>query len=232
MPSDPRIRRAMEHAAQAMNDPQSAAQALCALTVGAVEAIPGADYASITIRHRDGRVETVAASDPLIEALEARQYELREGPCYATATEHTITVSFDMERDGRWPRYGPIAAQAGVHAQMGVLLAEDRSTRTGLNVYASKPHHFDDASVEVAELFASHAAVAMGYLKAVQTLGEAVTTRQVIGEAVGIVMERYQIDDERAFQFLVRTSQHSNVKLREVAAQIVAGHNSRHQPAQ
>jgi transcriptional regulator with GAF, ATPase, and Fis domain len=233
MPSDPRIRRAMEHAAQAMNDPQSAAQALHALTVGAVEAIPGADYASITSRHRGGWLETVAASDPLIEALDARQYELQEGPCYAAAMgQETISVSFDMERDGRWPCYGPIAAQAGVHAQMGVLLAEDASTRTGLNVYASEPHDFDDASVEVAELFASHAAVAMGYVQAVRTLGEAVTSRQVIGEAVGIVMERYQIDDERAFQFLVRTSQDSNVKLREVAAQIVAGHNSRHQRAE
>jgi transcriptional regulator with GAF, ATPase, and Fis domain len=219
----------MEHASRAMHDPQSAAQAVRALTVGAVEAIPGADYASITIRHRDGRLETVAASDPLIEELDARQYELREGPCYATAAgRETIAVSFDMERDDRWPRYGPIAAAAGVHAQMGVLLAEDASTRTALNVYAARPHDFDEASVEVAELFASHAAVAMGYVTAVRTLGEAVTTRQVIGEAVGVVMERYQIDDERAFQFLVRTSQHSNVKLREVAAQIVAGHNSRH----
>ena len=232
MPSDPRIRRAMEQAARVMNDPQSATQALKALTAGAVQAIPGADHASITTRHPNGELETVAASDPLIEALDARQFELREGPGYATATQETNTVSFDMERDARWPRYGPIAAQAGVHAQLGVLLADDRSARTALNVYAAKPHHFDDASVEVAELFASHAAVAMGFMKTVQSLGEAVTTRQVIGEAVGIVMERYQIDDERAFQFLVRTSQHSNVKLREVAAQIVARHNSRHQPEQ
>jgi hypothetical protein len=231
MPSDPKIRRAMEQAAAVMNNPTTLGDALGALTAGAVDAIPGADFASITTRHPDGKLETLAATDPLIERLDAQQYELREGPCYETATKEAVAVSFDMERDPRWSRYGPIAAESGVHAQMGVLIADDADVRTALNLYADQPHDFGAESVETAELFASHAAVAMGFVNTVRTLGQAVTSRQVIGQAVGIVMHRYGIDDERAFQFLVRTSQTSNVKLRDVAAEIVAGHNSRHRLA-
>jgi ANTAR domain/GAF domain len=221
----------MEQAAASMRRPADVGETLRALTVGAVDAIDGADLASITTRHGDGRLETIAATDPLVERLDARQYELREGPCYETATDETFTVSFDMAHDGRWPRYGRVAAEAGVHAQMGIALSsDDDGSRSALNVYAVVPHRFAAGSVEAAELFASHASVAMGFVKSVRTISATVTSRQIIGQAVGIVMERYQLDDERAFRFLVRTSQQSNVKLREVAAQIVDGHNSRTRP--
>ena len=127
----------MEQAAASMRRPTDVGETLRALTVGAVDAIDGADLASITTRHRDGRLETVAATDPLVEGLDARQYELQEGPCYETATDETFTVSFDMAHDGRWPRYGPVAAEAGVHAQLGIALAsDDDGSRSALNVYA------------------------------------------------------------------------------------------------
>jgi AmiR/NasT family two-component response regulator len=82
----------------------------------------------------------------------------------------------------------------------------------------------------MAELFASHAALALDAVEIVGSLSRAVATRQVIGEAVGVIMERYQIDSQRAFAFLTRTSQQSNVKLRDVAAQIVDGHDGRTRP--
>jgi hypothetical protein len=227
MPSDPRIRTAMEQAAEAAGRIADVDEALHALTAGAVDAIQAADYASISIRRRDGTLETLAATDPLVEKLDRHQYELREGPCYDTATDETFAVSFDMARDRRWPRYGPIAAEFGVHGQLAVLLTENREGRSALNVYSGEPHEFDSDSVETAELFASHAAVAMGFVRAVTNLSAAVASRQTIGMALGVVMERYQLDSTRAFAFLVRTSQTSNVKLRDVSAQIVAGHDSR-----
>lgn len=229
MPSNPAIRSAMANAAAAMNDPHRVQQALAALTQGAVDAIPGADYSSISTRRRDGTLETSAATDPLVDKLDAWQYELREGPCYEAATSEVFTASFDMSCDPRWPNYGPVAAEAGVRGQLAVMLVDNGSGRSALNVYAAEAHCFDTAAVEMAELFASHAAVAMGFVGTVSTLSNAVVSRQSIGTAVGMVAERYHIDSERAFQFLLRTSQDSNVKLRDVAEQIVAGHDGRSQ---
>src|SRR3954469_10661883 len=150
MPSDPRIRRAMEQAAEAAGRIADLDETLHALTAGAVDAIAAADYASISVRRRDGTLETLAATDSLVEKLDAHQYELREGPCYDAATDETFAVSFDMARDLRWPRYGPIAADAGVHAQLAVLLTDNGAGRSALNVYSGEPREFDSDSVETA----------------------------------------------------------------------------------
>jgi len=229
MPSDPRIREAMARVAAAMNgSPASLDETLLTLTRGAADAVPGADHASISLRRPDGTLETIAATDPLIDHLDARQYELQEGPCYAAVTADPLTISNDLACDPRWPSYGPIAAEAGVNAQMAVVVAGNGAGRTSLNLYAA--HQFGRDCVELAELFASHAAVALDVVHTVGSLSRAVATRQVIGQATGVVMERYQIDSERAFAFLTRTSQQTNVKLRDVAAQIVDGHDGRTRP--
>jgi GAF domain-containing protein len=227
MPSDPRIRAAMAALVKTLASPTKIREALGVLTAGAVDAIPGADYASISIRHASGELETVASTHPVVSDIDACQYRLQEGPCYDAVTDESFTAVFDLERDARWPNYGPAAAKMGLHAQLAVLLTDDRRERSALNLYAAQPHMFNNDSIDMAEMFASHAAVAMGLVRTVETLGEAIGTRQVIGQAAGIIMERYQIDEERAFAFLVRISQDSNVKLREVAAEFVTGLNGR-----
>ena len=234
MPSDPRIRSAMHQLADTLSSPTSLPDALRVLTDGAVAAIPGADYASLSVRHRDGRLETLAATHPKIDALDARQYELKEGPCYeAVETGDTFLVAFDLRNDHRWPKYGAVAADAGFRAQLASLLAENGSgTRSALNVYASLPHEFDHESIETAEMFASHASVAMGFIGTVEQLGKAMTSRQTVGQATGIIMERYQLSESRAFSFLVRTSRSSNVKLSVVAAEIVQGLSQRNEGSQ
>lgn len=227
MPSNPQVRLAMETLGRTLNSPHQVDTALEVLTQGAVQAIPGADHASISVRHKDGTLETVAPTDPLIRELDATQYKLQEGPCYEAATDAAFTATFDLERDPRWPRYGPIAAAAGIHGQLGVYLSTTSGDRLALNVYASEPYDFSAESIEVAEVFASHASVAMGFVHTVENLAKAVGSRQAVGQAVGIIMERYQIDEARAFDFLVRSSQQANVKLREVAADVVTGLNNR-----
>lgn len=227
MPSDPRIRSAMQLLAESLGAPTALPEALRVLTEGAVEAIPGADFASISIR-KDGNLETLAATDPLIDGLDAEQYKLQEGPCYEAVTDETFLVSFDLGQDGRWPRYGPVATAVGVHAQLATLLtARGGGQRSVLNVYASAPHKFDHNSIAVAELFSSHASVAMGFVHTVQQLGGALNSRQTIGQATGIVMERYELSESRAFSFLVRVSRSSNVRLHTVAAEIVDGLSNR-----
>ena len=195
--------------------------------IGAVSAIPGADYASISLRRPDGTLETIAPTNPLVETLDQHQYQLHEGPCYAAAMSETFLVAFDLERDRRWPRYGPVAARNGVHGQLAVLLTENGMGRAALNIYASQPHEFTVDSIEVAELFASHAAVAIEFAWTMEHMGHAMTGRQVIGQATGVIMERYSLDADDAFNFLLRVSSQSNVKLRVVAQDIINGVNRR-----
>src|SRR5690606_1122688 len=100
---------------------------------------------------------------------------------------------------------------------MGLRLFTEQATLGGLNLYSTQTDTIDPDVQHVAELFATHAALALGRARHVEDLNTALQTRKVIGQAIGIVMERYQLDEDRAFQFLVRVSSHSNVKLRDVA---------------
>ena len=231
VPSNPDIRRAMSELAETLASPTSVPDALRVLTDGAVQAIPGADHASISVRHQDGRLETLAATDAVIVELDARQYDLQEGPCYHTVTHpEELVVTFDLGKDERWPRYGQLAAEAGIRAQLAAQLSTNGTgQRSALNVYSKSPHKFDHDSIETAEMFASHAAVAMGFVHTVENLGSSVSSRQMIGQAVGILMERYQLSESRAFAYLVRVSRDSNIKLRVVAAEIVTGLSDRNE---
>lgn len=104
-------------------------------------------------------------------------------------------------------------------SQRAVRIAANDNATTGLNLYSRTLNAFDDDGL--AELFASHAKVALGYATKLHTLSGALKTRELIGKAIGIVMERYELPDERAFEFLIRMSQNSNIKLRNIAQALV-----------
>ncbi|HET7349749.1 MAG TPA: GAF and ANTAR domain-containing protein [Marmoricola sp.] len=193
---------------------------LSRITAAAVEVLPEVAYASITVKHDDGRVETVAPTDQVIVGLDAAQYELREGPCFEAASDSVHVISSDLAEDTRFPRYAPVAVAAGIRGQVGIRLYDARASNGALNLYALKPGVFDDFDA-VSELFAHQSAMALAYAKQVSDLKAAVESRQVIGQAVGIVMERYRLDDARAFGFLTRLSSHANIKLRVVAQRLV-----------
>jgi len=223
MPTNPAVRKAIDGLVESVSS--LGRDSLEVITAAACDAIGGADYASITIVH-DDIVETLAPTHPLIAQIDQLQAKVREGPCYDAATEDQMFIAEDLANDGRWPQYAPAAVAAGIAAQMGIDLHHPGSSSAALNLYSIKPYVFV-TELETAELFASHAALALGYAQVSDDFQAALTSRKTIGQAVGIVMERYQINEDRAFQFLVRASQTSNVKLREVAADIVAGINRR-----
>jgi hypothetical protein len=194
---------------------------LSRITAAAVEALPETDYASITILHADGRLETVAPTDELLWGVDAAQYELREGPCYEAASDAVHIASPDLANDERFPRYAASAVAAGLRAQAGISLFAAAKSRGALNLYADEVGAFRDLGV-LGDLFRHQAAMAIDYAREIQNLREAVRTRTMIGTAVGIVMERYHLTDDRAFAFLTRLSQDGNVKLREVARRLIA----------
>lgn len=206
---------------------------LAALTQAAVATLPGVDDASITIRHSDGTLQSHALTSEYLQALDDSQYATREGPCYDGVTNNAVTVCGDLLHDPRYPEYGPRAAAAGVRSQSGVRLFEARQTRGALNLYSKRVGALADIGF-LAVLFSEHARTAISYAREIDGLAQAVTSRQLVGQAVGILMERYQLTDERAFAFLARISQDRNVKLRTVAEEIIAmpGAESASEPAE
>jgi GAF domain-containing protein len=185
--------------------------------------IPHVDVASITIARRDRSLLTIAATDPLAERIDAIQYELREGPCYAAVTDQRLVLISDVSATSEFPRYGARAAALGVGSQAAIQLLHDDGEQAGLNLYALEPDVFDSSTIHLAELFATQAAALLRYAEQVEQLSEGLHTRTDIGIAVGILMERYGLDRHQAFAYLVRTSNHRNVKLRLLARQVVDG---------
>jgi hypothetical protein len=196
--------------------------ALSGLAVSAVDNIPFVDFASITLYGANDALRTVAATDPLAEKLDALQYELHEGPCYAAVTRERMVLVNDVATSADFPRYGVRAADLGVRSQAAIQLVHN-GDRAGLNLYARRLQSFDRSTVQLAELFATHAAALLNYATQVEQLSVALHTRTDIGTAVGILMERYAIDRNQAFAFLMRNSNDRNVKIRDLAQQVIHG---------
>ena len=195
--------------------------------VTCAQAVVGADVVSVTWR-RDGEFTTPVETDPIASKADAVQYEHGEGPCVEATVQGGVgfAASSDLRNDPRWPKFGPAAADLGLHAVLATgMFPRDAGTRMGaLNYYSRTPGGLDHADRDVALLFATHAAVALrgaqvmeaAELRAAQ-LGEAVRSRDVIGQAKGILMERRGLTADEAFDTLRRTSQDLNVKLRDLA---------------
>jgi hypothetical protein len=196
--------------------------ALHDVVVSAVSNIGGVDFASVSLRAKDRTLHTIAATDPLAHEIDAIQYELREGPCYAAVTGDRLKLINHLEAAIEFPRYGTRAADLGVRSQLAIQLFHD-GEQAGLNLYARRAQAFDRSTVELAELFATQAAALLEYAEQVDQLSEAVHSRTDIGIAVGILMERYTMDRNQAFSYLVRNSNDRNVKLRLLAKQVIDG---------
>jgi GAF domain-containing protein len=217
----PDLATALAEAARLINAPRSLEETLDAIVHAARNSVPGFDHVGISQAHGDGRIETLAATGQLVWELDAAQYELEEGPCVQAMREEPVVVAPDIKNDQRWPRYAPRAVAAGLLAQLAIQLYYDGETLGGLNLYSTASREIDADAPVAAELFAVHAALALGRARNESRLNEALSSRQVIGEAVGLMMERYKINDQRAFQFLARASSTSNLKVRDVAQELV-----------
>lgn len=223
------VASAIASAAQAINTPGSLDETLDAIVQAAQQTVPGFEHVGISITHGGGEIETRAGTGQLVWEVDDRQYKLRQGPCYDAIRRGGVTIMDDVETETRWPEYVTEVRKLGLRAQMGLQLYTEEGALGGLNFYSLEPGVDPDA-VQLAELFAAHAAIALGRARHEHQLKESVASRQAIGTAVGIVMERYQISEDRAFQFLVRASSTSNIKLRALAQELVETTNERFAP--
>lgn len=183
----------------------------------AVSTVPGCAHAGITLRRRRGRAETVAATDSLVERLDAVQYALGEGPCLDAAFEHGDVVVHDVTTDRRWPRWCDEARAVGIRSVFAIRLATAEETLGALNLYGTEPHAFVDDAADIASIFAAHAAEAMSKARLVTGLRAALESRHLIGIAQGVLAVQYDVSYERAFEVLHRYSNDRNLKLRDVA---------------
>lgn len=187
----------------------------------AVEVIPPCDAASITLRRRRGSTGTVAATDDLAMACDQLQYQLDEGPCVDAVFDGEAYYIDDVATDERWPRWGPAVAEAGVGSVLSVRMANDEEVLGALNLYSTIKHGYDSDAVDLALVFASHAATAISNTRLVDGLQTALQSRHLIGVAQGILMAQYDMELETSFEVLRRYSSHANVKLRDIAHQVV-----------
>jgi hypothetical protein len=197
--------------------------------------VPGADVVSVTLQDGRGGYLTPAYSDPLATRLDVIQYETGEGPC-VTATEPggpDVVASGELDEDARWPKFGPLAAAEGMHSLLAVgLFPHDDPARAGaLNFYARTPGGLDLVDRDIALLLAAHAGTALAATSATADaelragqLARALDSRDVIGQAKGILMERRGLTADDAFDVLVTASQSLNIKLTEIARTVVARH--------
>jgi GAF domain-containing protein len=186
----------------------------------AVQNIEGCDYASITLQHGK-KVETPAATDPLVVELDQWQYELNEGPCLSAVFVDDVYVIEDMTKEQRWPNWTPKAAAAGIMSILSVRLSTPRHVVGGLNLYSKAWLAYDEDEIITAMTYAAHASNAIEATSQIAGYATGMRTRHMIGMAQGLLMQRYHLTEEQAFQFLARTSQDGNTKLREVAARII-----------
>jgi hypothetical protein len=186
----------------------------------AVAVVPGAETAGLTLA-RNGRVETPAATDQLAIACDVAQYETGEGPCLDAVWDDRVLRVDDMSKEVRWPKFAERASRLGACSMMACHLSSERGCLSALNLYSRTPNSFTEQSRSLALVFATHATIALESARLETDLRAAVETRQGIGQAVGILMERHHLTAKQGFDLLVRTSQKLNVKLRDLADIVV-----------
>jgi GAF domain-containing protein len=179
------------------------------------------DDAGILLVHTRRRIETAAATSKRAERAHELQTELDEGPCLdALSGKESYYLIGDAATDTRWPQWGRIVAEAGIRSALSIRLETRARSYGSLNLYGSKPEMFGPDDLAVASIFARHASIALASSQETDGLQRAMDARKVIGIAMGILMERYAIEPDRAFDVLQRYSQTNNIKLREVAQQV------------
>jgi GAF domain-containing protein len=189
--------------------------------------VPGFNQVGISTLEKGGKVVTRACIGDLVPALDEIQYGLWEGPCVDTLRGCEVVAAPRLRQEQRWSRYVPEAVAMGVRSQLALRLhLGDGDTIGGINLYSTTCDDVSQNAQALAGLFAAHSAVALGHAQERATLTEALQTRKIIGQAIGILMERYTINEDRAFAFLVRASSHANIKLRVVAQQLVDERNA------
>lgn len=192
--------------------------------------VRGCDHASLMLQ-KGGRFETIAATDEVARHIDALERELGEGPCLDAITDDTAYMEPDFTQGSMWPRLAErVVAETPVRGAAGFRLLVEGSKAGSLNLFSDTPGVLDERSVNegaVLSSFLSVALLAAHERQDAQTLRQALESNREIGKAVGLLMAFHKIGDDEAFEMLRKASQDMNMKLTEVAREVVEHHKSR-----
>jgi GAF domain-containing protein len=227
-PDDAVVHRAFEELGQMSFAEHSLQSLIQQVTDLAAQVLPGDAATSVTIVEEDRGPRTVAASGPDALDLDFAQYEVRSGPCLeAAATGRPVEIR-DTAQEARWPHFAQRAAQQGFRSVFSIPLPVQELVAGSLNVYARLLVATDGPTHALASRFASYAVVPVSNMYLYETVVEraghlqaALDSRGVIDQAKGILMERFKLTADQAFEALTRVSMESNLKVRDVAERFV-----------
>lgn len=211
----------MAELARGIAAPRRLDQVLAEVTAMAVEVIPGADLAGVLLVKKGGEFESLADTESLVAQLDKLQHDFGEGPCAEAALQETVVRSDDLRSESRWPKYAPAAVELGVLSSLSFKLYTADRTAGALNIFSHQADVWDTEAETIGSVFAAHAAAAILAGSHAEQLYSAVSTRDRIGQAKGIIMERFGVDDVRAFDLLRTLSQENQMKLVDVAERII-----------
>jgi GAF domain-containing protein len=209
-----------DFALQMQAEPSSEAT-LHTIVRAAVDLLPGISWSGISLV-RGKKVTSEAPSDEVARRLDQLQSELGEGPAFSALRDRRTIDIPDLRAEERWPKFVAAATGMGVHCLLSFRLFIKDGALGALNLYGPRPNTFDDESVAVGEILSQHAAVALADASMEEQLRAAIETRDVIGQAKGILMHRDHLTGLQAFATLTRASQETNIKLVDVARFLVA----------
>lgn len=167
-------------------------------------------------------IRPVAASSAVARRISEVQNAVGEGPCLSAIEEHETFRTNDLERDERWPKFAELAqAETDVRSILGFRLFAEEDTMGALNLYSSRPNAFGGDDLAIGSILAAHAAIAMSWAREREYMQAAIQSRDLIGQAKGLLMARRNITGDEAFELLRDASQRLNVKVHQVAERVV-----------
>jgi len=181
-------------------------------------------YSGVALYNRGRRPEIPAVTDPVVAEIYNLQIDEGSGPLIESMNRQAVVLVRDTATDTRWPTWAAEVTRLGVRSVLDVPLAVGGASARSfgvLGLYSPEPDGFDPDDEAIAHILARHASVAVATARHEQTMAQAVDARKLVGQAMGILMERYGLDGDRAFAILKRYSQDTNTKLRDVAQQLI-----------
>lgn len=188
----------------------------------ALETIQGCDHAGITVLGPRERIATVTATDDVVSAADVQQYDLGEGPLLDVLAQQDAVISKDLANDDRWPRWAKwVHDNLGVKSMLCFQLFTTGRSYGALDMYSDRLDGFDAHDRTVGLALAAHAAVALASSHEEDHLNIAVINRTIVGQAEGILMERYDLTADQAFAMLIRVSQEQNRRVNVLAEELI-----------
>lgn len=203
--------------------PREGDNTLAEITDSATRAVPGAQYGGLTMVSEADGIRNVAATHAYVVDLDDVQRRDHDGPCLTAAWEnHTVRVD-DLTTEQRWPKYRAFALDhTPIRSIVSFQMFAGKRASGALNFFAERPHAFTQESVELGLIFATHTAIAWGMQRRDEQFRSALASRDVIGQAKGMLMERFGVDAAQAFDLLKRLSQDTNTSLHQIAQRLTS----------